>query len=152
VLFTILAIVRLRPVAAAAPLDGPPPEAIGVAPPKRPPIKNRPVYWKMLWCDSRPMKSRWSRVLVRAIYILSFVPVIALLVFAYQFGSRRAVSGTMNFYARIVVTIVLSGMLLFIAGLTAGCIGRERSKQTLDDLLLTDLATDEILKQKLLAS
>src|SRR5262249_453508 len=39
---TTLAIRRLRPVAAAAPLDGPPPEVIQSNPPRRPPIQNWP--------------------------------------------------------------------------------------------------------------
>jgi hypothetical protein len=138
----------LRPVAAAAPHDGPPPEAIGVAPAKRPPVGNRPVYWKMLWCDARPTKSRMGRTITRFIYVLSFAPVFVVIGFAAYYGSAVGVAYSVNFYVRMVVTIVICGMMLFVAGTTGGCIGRERSKQTLDDLLLTDLTTDEILKQK----
>jgi len=146
--FTTWAIRRLRPVAAAAPHDGPPPEAIGVAPAKRPPVGNRPVYWKMLWCDARPTKSRMGRTITRFIYVLSFSPVFVVIGFAAYYGSAVGVAYSVNFYVRMVVTIVICGMMLFVAGTTGGCIGRERSKQTLDDLLLTDLTTDEILKQK----
>jgi hypothetical protein len=151
-LFTTWAIARLRPIAAVAPFEGPPPELIGVAPRKRPPIKNRPVYWKMLWCEARPTKTRLGRSIAIFVYVVSFAPVLAILIFAAHYGGQQAVAQVSNVYTRMVVTIVLSGMLLFVAGLAAGSIGRERSKQTLDELLLTDLTTDEILKQKWLAS
>ena len=146
------AIRRLRPVAAAAPLDGPPPEIIKTGLPKRPPVRDWPVYWKMLWCDSKPIKSRWNRTVLRLVYFLGFVPNVALLVIVGYNGGRPGVAEIDNIYIRMVGTMVLCGMLLFIAGLAASSIGRERQKQTLDELLLTDLSTDEILKQKWWAS
>ena len=78
-------------------------------------------------------------------------PVVVIIVLLYQNGAI-AISQMINVYIRIVGTIVLCGMLLFIAGLAASSFGRERQKQTLDDLLLTDLSTNEILSQKWWAS
>jgi ABC-type Na+ efflux pump permease subunit len=151
--FITLAILRLRPVAASLPQEGPTPDVRGGVALRRPSVGRLPVYWKMLWCDARPIKSRWGQTLTRSLYLLSYVPVVVVLVLALQYGrSKGAVQESINVYTRLVVTIVLSGMLLYVAGLAAGCIGRERTKQTLDELLLTDLSTDEILKQKWLAS
>lgn len=151
--FVTLAIVRLRPVAASLPLDGPTPNVRGGVALRRPAVGNRPVYWKMLWCDARPIKSRWGQALTRFVYLLSYAPVLVVLILAMHFGrSKGAVEEAINVYMRLVVTIVMSGMLLYIAGLAAGSIGRERTKQTLDEILLTDLSTTEILKQKWLAS
>ena len=73
--FAAWAIARLRPVAAATPLDGPPPEIVQSDPRRRPPIRDWPVYWKMLWCDARPTKSRWNRTVVRLTYFLRLRPV-----------------------------------------------------------------------------
>jgi ABC-type Na+ efflux pump permease subunit len=148
---TGLAIRQLRRVAAALPLDGPPPEVVQSNPPRRPPIRDWPVYWKMLWCDSRPTKSRWNQRVLRATYLLSYLPSLGLMAYVYQI-LPRALPEYVNMYLRLVGTVVLCGMLLFIAGLAASSIGRERQKQTLDELLLTDLSTNEILKQKWWAS
>lgn len=151
--FSTLAIVRLRPVAASLPLDGPPPNVRGGIALRRPPVGRLPVYWKMLWCDARPIKTRFGQVLTRILYLLSYAPVLIVLALAYHYGrTQSAAAEAINVYSRLVVTIVLSGMLLYIAGLAAGSIGRERTKQTLDELLLTDLSTTEILKQKWLAA
>jgi ABC-type Na+ efflux pump permease subunit len=151
--FAAWAIARLRPVAAAAPLDGPPPEIVQSDPLQRPPIRDWPVFWKMLWCDSRTIKSRWNRTVVRFTYSVGLVFFPGLIgIVAYNGGGWLGIPEIANVYIRMVGTMVLCGMLLFIAGLAASSIGRERQKQTLDELLLTDLSTDEILKQKWWAS
>jgi hypothetical protein len=146
--FTIWAIRRLRPVAADAPIENPAAPKTTVRPIRRPAIGARPVFWKMLYCDSRRSMSRFNQMLNRIIYLISYAPVLAVMILAMHFGTGNAVQEAIGIYNRIVVTMVMCGVLLFIAGLTAGCIGRERVKQTLDELLLTDLSTDEILRQK----
>ena len=49
-------------------------------------------------------------------------------------GTRDDLALSMNAFLRGLGTAALFGMVLIIANQTAGCIGRERTKRTLDDL------------------
>ncbi|MFO0807889.1 MAG: ABC transporter permease subunit [Gemmataceae bacterium] len=152
------AIRRLRPVHAEQG-DGPPVPKANVPkllkPPGRPTVGERPVFWKMLHCDARLSRTIWQFNLMRFIYVASYLFQPALLVMiAIQVGSRnaQAVTDVSMIVVRGVVTVVLAALCMHAAGLAAACIGRERQKQTLDELLLTDLTVEEILAQKWIAS
>jgi ABC-type transport system involved in multi-copper enzyme maturation permease subunit len=152
--FLIWATFRLRPVAAAQ-ADGPPrqPTTGFRRSPPRPPVGDRPVLWKALHFDLRQYRSVGGRTIARLVFVVSFIPVIVLLaVMAYD-GTSSELAVVMNFgFVRGVGTLILCGLLVMITVHTAGCIARERRKQTLDELLLTDLTTEEILAQKWWAS
>jgi ABC-type transport system involved in multi-copper enzyme maturation permease subunit len=148
-----LAVWRLRPVAAARG-DGPPPppKAKLLGPPPRPPVGDRPVLWKALYFDYRQVRSAAGRVIARCIFLLSFAPLICAVVISGILDRFHTIAKFTNSLCRGLVTAALCGMLIIIAGQAAAAVGRERRKKTLDDLLLTDLSTDEILAQKWLGS
>jgi ABC-type Na+ efflux pump permease subunit len=154
VVWAAWAVWRLRPVAASLG-DGPPPQTkTGLfRPPARPPVGDRPVLWKAVHFDFRQYRSAIGRVMTRLVFLLSFTPLAVTLGFSYWYSfGPRVLAESMNVVMRGLVTAALSGLLLVLAGQAAGCIGRERQKRTLDDLLLTDLTTEEILGQKWWAS
>jgi hypothetical protein len=106
------------------------------------------VYWKALHFDFRQSRSKAGLIFSRIIFVFSFAPaVVTLIVVAMQDGFQHA-DVYMNFLCRFLVTAALCGMAVIIASNASASIGRERNKRTLDDLLLTDLSTDEILTQK----
>jgi len=145
---------RLRPVYADHG-DGPPPT------PKsklkqmlpRPPVSDRrPVMWKMLYCDQRLTRTYFSRGFARALFVLSFAPLLMVIAFTLAFSTREELPSNVNSLLRGLGTLMLCGGLLHIAGLASVSVVRERLKQTLDELLLTDLSLEEILGQKWLAA
>lgn len=149
--FVTWAALRLRPVAARQ-ADGPlPPKQTGlrrIVP--RPPVDDRPVLWKMLHVDVRQFRTTAARGAARVLFVLSFIPVVVVIVLMAAVHYRPGdLADVMNYlFVRGLGTMVLCGVLVMIASNTAACIGRERRKQTLDDLLLTDLTAGEILGQK----
>jgi ABC-type transport system involved in multi-copper enzyme maturation permease subunit len=151
--FVTWAVARLRPVAAAQ-ADAPPPKRTGLfRPPPRPPVGDRPVYWKALHFDFRQHRTAAGRAFGQVVFGLSFTPVIMTLAVLAYFGQWSDVPKVMNqMFARGFGTMVMAGVLAMIAAQASSCIARERRKQTLDDLLLTDLTTREILAQKWWAS
>jgi hypothetical protein len=105
------------------------------------------VYWKALHFDFRQSRSRAGLIIARIIFALSFAPVgVALAVLAMD--GFRGVDIVLNILCRILATAALCGMAVIVASNASASIGRERNKRTLDELLLTDLTTDEILTQK----
>jgi len=123
-------------------------------PPPRPPVDDRPVLWKALYFDFRQVRSVAGRSFARVVFLLSFLPVAAVIVeWAMSGGRWFRLPDVMNeFIVRGLGTMVLSGLLVMIAAYTSGSIAGERRKKTLDDLLLTDLSAEEILGQKWWAS
>src|SRR5207249_11712058 len=86
-------------------------------------------------------------------FVLSFTPLAVTLVILAIVGGWRQLPTIMNqAFVRGLGTLVLAGVLVMIASSASGCIAAERRKRTLDDLLLTELSTDEILAQKWWAS
>lgn len=147
---------RLRHVAAERG-DGPPPM------PKskfkqtlpRPPVSDRrPVTWKMLYCDQRMVRTYFSRGIARVAFVLSFVPLILVITFTlmFSFSTSNELPSAVNSVLRGIGTLALCAGLLHIAGQASVSVARERLKQTLDELLLTDLSVEEILGQKWLAA
>jgi ABC-type Na+ efflux pump permease subunit len=147
------AVLRLRPVAAHQG-DGPPPPArSGLRKPlPRPPVGDRPVLWKALHLDFRQYRTAAGRVFVRVVFLLSFAPMLVALAVNAVLNGFRGADKVMNVMCRGLGTMALCGMALVIAQQASASIGRERRRQTLDELLLTDLSTDEILSQKWLGS
>jgi ABC-type Na+ efflux pump permease subunit len=150
VTFITWAALRLRPIAARQADGPPPPKRSGfrrLVP--RPPIGDRPVLWKTLHVDFRQFRTAVSRGSAQAVFILSFLPLVVAFFIIGWFHDWQEVGTMMNFlFVRSLGTMVLCGVLVMIAANTAASIGRERRKQTLDELLLTDLTASEILGQK----
>jgi ABC-type transport system involved in multi-copper enzyme maturation permease subunit len=145
---------RLRPIAAIH-ADGPPPKKrTGMfRPPPRPPVSDRPVLWKALYFDFRQARSVAGRALGQVVFVISFTPLIILLVTMATYRNSRELPAFMNgMFVRGLGTVALCGALVMIAAYTSGCLAAERRKKTLEDLLLTELSTEEILSQKWWAS
>jgi ABC-type Na+ efflux pump permease subunit len=115
-------------------------------------VGDRPVLWKALYFDYRHARSAAGRVVARFIFLLSFAPVICAAVISGILDRFHNIGKVTNGLCRGLVTVALCGMLVVIAGQASAAVARERRKKTLDDLLLTDLSTDEILAQKWLGS
>jgi hypothetical protein len=149
-LFLTWAILRLRPVAATQAEGAPPPPQTGLRrSPPRPPVGERPVLWKTMHFDFRQYRTAGGRAFTHVVIVLSYVPVVVTFGVIAYFGLWSNLPATMNQgFVRVVGTMLLCGVLVMIAAQAAGCIARERRKQTLDELLLTDLTTGEILAQK----
>jgi hypothetical protein len=145
----VWAVRRLRPVAALQGDGLPLPSKRPLFKPvPRPPVGDRPVLWKALYFDFRQYRSAFGRAFVRIVFVLSFSPMVVALVIDYMLNDFRDAADIMHAVCRLGVTLALSGMWIIIAGQASASIGRERHKRTLDELLLTDLSTDEILTQK----
>jgi ABC-type transport system involved in multi-copper enzyme maturation permease subunit len=151
--FVAWAVLRLRPVAGAQ-ADAPPPKRTGLfRPPPRPPCGDRPVLWKALHFDFRQSRTAAGRAVAQVVFGVSFAPAAVTLAIIVYIGAWSKAPDIMNqFFVRGLGTMVLTGVLAMIAAYASSCIARERRKQTLDDLLLTDLTAAEILAQKWWAS
>lgn len=152
--FVTWAVRRLRPVSADLAEGPPPPRTTGIfRPPPRPPVGKRPVLWKALHFDFRQYHTAAGRAFAQTVFVLSFTPLaVTFGIFAYL-GNWRELPHTLNYaFVRGLGTAILAGVLIMIAAQASACIALERRKQTLDELLLTDLSTEEILSQKWWAS
>jgi ABC-type transport system involved in multi-copper enzyme maturation permease subunit len=152
-LFVTWAARRLRPVAAEH-AEGPPPPKVGMRrPPPRPPVGNRPVLWKARYFDFRQIRSVIGGRIARLLFVVSFMPLVATIVFHAIERSWHKVPENINMaFVRVIGSIVLSALLVMIAANASSSFAVERRKRTLDDLLLSDLSAQEILGQKWWAS
>jgi ABC-type transport system involved in multi-copper enzyme maturation permease subunit len=142
-----IAIVRLRAVAAKTGVGVTHKKKLILRPAPHPPVRERPVLWKELYCEAKP-RQRWLRVFFgRWFYCASFVPAYFLILHAVDqsFGelSRRTL-----FLVRVGGTAVVGLLCLRIALHAARSIGGERDRQTLDSLLTTQLTPSEIVRDK----
>ncbi|MFL5330660.1 MAG: ABC transporter permease [Gemmataceae bacterium] len=114
---------------------------------KHPRIYSRPVLWKEMHCESKA-RQRWLGFFFsKWFFWASFTPLWIVLVislegrFAYQ----------MDFVGGLLIAAGLlgaAGYLLRASLHAARAIGAERDRLTLDNLLVTDLDANEILREK----
>jgi ABC-type Na+ efflux pump permease subunit len=145
---------RLRPVSAERGEGAPPtPRSKLKRTLPRPPVSDRrPVTWKMLYCDQRLTRTAFNLGIARALFVIGFAPLVIVMAVTLMFGSASDLPSAVNSVLRGVGTLILGVSFLHVAGQASVSVVRERLKQTLDELLLTDLTTAEILGQKWLAA
>ncbi|HEY1378017.1 MAG TPA: ABC transporter permease [Gemmataceae bacterium] len=112
-----------------------------------PPVRDRPVLWKEVYCEARP-RQRWLALFFsRWFFWVSFLPAWFFLVITLDTNFEALASRTL-FLLRYAGTFVV-GLLCLRVGLHAArSIGGERDRQTLDSLLTTQLTPAEIVRDK----
>ncbi|MFO0807888.1 MAG: ABC transporter permease subunit [Gemmataceae bacterium] len=148
-LFSGLAIARLR-VATAKTLGGSglthKNKAILKAAP-HPPIRNRPVLWKELYCESKP-RQRWLALLfTRWFFVASFLPAWVIIVLLLDNSFSKLASYTL-LGLRYGGTLVACGLIVRVGLQAARSIGSERDRETFDSMMTTALEPDEIVNGK----
>lgn len=121
---------------------------------RRPVSQNRPVLWReTATAVTRPGQRAWHRWARRSLFALSFFPLtIAIYEGFSRTGGWNGVGREVHAIVRGIGTIVLCGAAMLVATNAAAIIGREKRKNTMDELCLTRISNDEILTQKALAS
>jgi ABC-type transport system involved in multi-copper enzyme maturation permease subunit len=146
-LFAGLATLRLRAAAARQVAGLTHRKALVLKAAPHPPIRERPVLWKEVYCEARP-RQRWLALFFsRWFFFASFLPawIFLVLVLDHDFGQLT----TWTLVAlRYGGTLVAFGLCLRVALHAARSIGQERDRQTLDSLLTTDLTPEEIVRDK----
>ena len=156
-LFTVWAVLRLRPVALKEAFGKPKKVNLGVRLFGRPAIGTQPMLWKEIFAESG-LNFHWlGRALVCILVAISFLPVVFILYeyLEYQSNSMRGwisrpnyLAEMMNVWVRIAGTIAAVLLLLTVAVRASSAISGERDKQTLDGLLTTPLDSQNILFAK----
>jgi ABC-type transport system involved in multi-copper enzyme maturation permease subunit len=146
-LFVGLAVWRLRMVATKQGTGLTYKKAIMLRAAPHPPIKDRPVLWKEIYCESRP-RQRWLALFFsRWFFVASFLPAWVVLVLMLDNNFGRLPQYTL-LALRYGGTLIVMGLLMRLCVQAARSIGQERDRQTLDNLLTTDLTPDEIVRDK----
>lgn len=146
-LFGAYAFWRLRAVAAAQTAGLKPSKVKYLKPAPHPSIRDRPVLWKELYCESKP-RQRWlSLFFSRWFFFVSFLPawVIFLLVLDNSYGKLAEYT---LIFLRLAGTLVACLMCIRVGLQAARSIGAERERETLDSLLTTALTPGEIIGGK----
>lgn len=151
-LCTLWAIVRLRAVyrkqnfGAAVKQDG---RSKGK---RRRPIGDKPILWKELFLSTR--MTRLGKLLY-ALFVLGSLAPLGIICYIllnqshiYEERFWENFREAVNYYVRIVGTLVACLLILAVVLRAAGMITHERDKQTLDCLLTSRLSLREILIQK----
>jgi hypothetical protein len=142
-----VAVWRLRSVAAKQTSGITHKKKLILRPVPHPPVGERPVLWKEIYCEAKP-RQRWLRVFVgRWFFAASFLPAWFFIVMMIEtdFGS---LSSRTLFLLRFVGTFVVGLLCLRVAMHAARSIGGEQDRQTLDSLLTTQLTPAEIVRDK----
>lgn len=115
----------------------------------RPPVDDEPVRWKEIHCNPLLVKAQKVRI-VNLIASILFVILPATLFTAAAVsnlgGYREFV---VEVLARFAPIIIVSISIISVQNLSLHSVAREREKDTLLNLLLSDLSAEEILRQKL---
>jgi ABC-type transport system involved in multi-copper enzyme maturation permease subunit len=143
-----LAIIRLRTVAAR--------QTGGITHKKKlilraaphPPVRERPVLWKEIYCESRPRRRWLALFFSRWFFYASFFPGWFYLVLSLDGSTFVGLATRTGFLLRYPGTLVVGLLCLRVGMQAARSIGGERERQTLDSLLTTQLTPDEIVRQK----
>lgn len=114
---------------------------------KHPPIRDRPVLWKELYCESKP-RQRWlSLFFTRWFFCISFLPAWVIFLLALDAGY-----GTLEVYTLVFLrfggTLVACLLCLRAATQAARSVAGEHERATLDSLLTTSLRPAEIIAGK----
>ena len=138
---------RLRAVAAKQSAGITHKKRLILRPAPHPPVRDRPILWKEVYCESKP-RQRWLRLFFgRWFFVASFFPGWFFIILSLDNGFDTLVSRTL-FLLRFPGTLIV-GLLCLRVGLHAArSIGGERDRQTLDSLLTTQLTPAEIIRDK----
>jgi ABC-type transport system involved in multi-copper enzyme maturation permease subunit len=141
-----LAVWRLRAVAARQISGLTVKRAVVLKPAPHPPVQDRPVLWKEIYCETKP-RQRWLALFFsRWFFAASFLPTWVLMVFGMDHFDR--LTGWFHLALVFGGTLVAGILLLRVGAHAARSIGSERDRQTLDSLLTTLLRPDEIIRDK----
>jgi hypothetical protein len=142
-----LAIWRLRAVSAKYSGGLTHKKSLVLKPAPHPPIYERPVLWKELYCEAKP-RQRWLAMFFsRWFFFASFLPAWIFLVLMLESNFGRLADYTLV-ALRFGGTLVAVGLLLRVTLHAARSIGQERDRDTLDSLLTTELTANEIVRDK----
>jgi ABC-type transport system involved in multi-copper enzyme maturation permease subunit len=150
------AVLRLRAIALKEAYSRPQVVRLGQRLIGRPDVGARPMVWKEVFADSGLQLHWFGRILVVLLIAVSFLP-LAFIFYYFLFepygrSNPTYLPETMNYWARIVGTMVACLLLLGVAVRAAGGISGERDKQTFDSLLTSPLDSNDILMGKWLGS
>ncbi len=146
-LFGGLSILRLRAVAAKQSAGITHKKRLILRPAPHPPLRDRPMLWKEMYCESKP-RQRWLRLFFGLwFYFASFFPAWFFLMLTIETNFNQLASRTL-FLLRYPGTLVVGLVCLRVALHAARSIGSERDRQTLDSLLTTQLRPAEIVRDK----
>jgi ABC-type transport system involved in multi-copper enzyme maturation permease subunit len=129
---------------------------------RRPHVGQHPMLWKELFAEPGLRFNAFSRIVVVVLIAASFIPVV--FIFAdyvdqigrptlsqgwnYRYGNSTWLAESMNYWVRVLGTIVACLMLLAVAARAASSLSSERDRQTLDGLLTSPLDGNAILFAK----
>ena len=147
VLFGGYAFIRLRAVAAQQTLGLRPTKLKYLKPAPHPPIRNRPVLWKEIYCESKP-RQRWLALFFsRWFFFVSFLPAWIIFLFLLDNGFSNLSTYTVVFL-KLAGTLVACLLCIRVGLQAARSIAAERERETLDSLLTTALTPGEIVSGK----
>ncbi len=143
----LLAAKKIRTASANAGEVVNPPAATGEANP-RPPVSDEPVKWKEVFCNPLLVAAQKNKTANRiATLLLVIFPAVLFTAAAFSnlggYGPFIA-----NDIARFAPIIIASIGIFSTQNLALQSVPRERERDTLLNLLLSDLSADEILRQK----
>jgi ABC-type transport system involved in multi-copper enzyme maturation permease subunit len=149
------AVLRLRGLGLAQTSAVARPKLKSVLPRRRPPVGERPVFWKEVRVEGGLRFGWLGRILVGLLVGVSFVPMITMFYFKFfDMQNRFSYSSykwqefgqdVNNYWLRPVNVLVSVLMLLGVAVRAAAAVGGERDRDTLVSLMGTPLTTQEIL-------
>jgi ABC-type transport system involved in multi-copper enzyme maturation permease subunit len=141
------AIFRLRAVAARQVAGLKPAKSKYLKAASHPPIRDRPVLWKEIYCESKP-RQRWLALFFsRWFFFISFLPAWIIFLFLLDDMFSKLAEYTIIFL-RLAGTLVACLLCIRVALQAARSIAAERERETLDSLLTTALTPGEIVAGK----
>jgi ABC-type transport system involved in multi-copper enzyme maturation permease subunit len=147
VLFGGYAFLRLRAVTAKQTLGLKPMKYKYLKPAPHPPIRNRPVLWKEIYCEAKP-RQRWLALFFsRWFFFVSFLPAWVIFLFLLDNGFSNLSTYTVVFL-KLAGTLVACLLCIRVGLQAARSIAAERERETLDSLLTTALTPGEIVAGK----
>jgi ABC-type transport system involved in multi-copper enzyme maturation permease subunit len=118
--------------------------------PRLPPVSERPVLWRELYCEAGWPRTRFLRRTFWASWIFGGALIVWML---WEWVKDPAETGVIvNGVLRTCGVVFVLGLLLAASGQAARAFGKERARLTYDSLLLTDLSARELVRQKWLGS
>jgi ABC-type transport system involved in multi-copper enzyme maturation permease subunit len=142
-----LVVLRLRSVATRQGAGLAPKRAVLLKPAPHPPVRDRPVLWKEVYCEAKP-RQRWLALFfTRWFFVASFLPAWVMFLLVLESSYHDLANWTI-LLLRFGGTLVACVLCLRVALHAARSIGQERDRQTLDSLLTTDLTPGEIVRDK----
>ena len=147
VLFGGYAFLRLRAVAARQTLGLKPMKYKYLKPAPHPPIRDRPVLWKEIYCEAKP-RQRWLALFFsRWFFFISFLPAWVIFLLLLDNGFSNLATYTVIFL-KLAGTLVACLLCIRVGLQAARSIAAERERETLDSLLTTALTPGEIVAGK----